>query len=85
MQPAADPPAHDAFAKGPAGQAKQLRGAFKLFKAKQAKWKLQRIYWFSVDDVADVCNFCGGSGLFAGGFVAKKSWFEYVKFAGGTP
>jgi hypothetical protein len=78
-------PAHDAFAKGPAGQAQQLKGAFRLFKAKAVKWKLQRIYWFSVDDQPGICNFCGGSGLFASGFVPKKSWFAYVKFAGGTP
>jgi hypothetical protein len=75
----------DSFAKGPAGQATQLKGAFRLFKAKQAKWKLQRIYWFSVDDQAGSCNFCGGAGLFGTGFVPKKSWFEYVKFAGGQP
>ena len=78
-------PAHDAFAKGPKGQATQLKGAFNLFRSKAAKWKLQRIYWFSVDDQADSCNFCGGSGLFGEGFVPKKSWFAYVKFAGGTP
>jgi hypothetical protein len=77
--------AGDSFAKGPAGQAKQLKGAFKLFKSKAAKWKLQRVYWFSVDDQPDSCNFCGGSGLFGPGFVPKKSWFAYVKFAGGTP
>ncbi len=28
------------------------------------KWKLQRVYWFSVDDQAGACNFCDGSGLF---------------------
>ncbi len=78
-------PAHDAFAKGPSGQAKQLKGAFSLLRSKAAKWKLQRIYWFSVDDAPGICNFCGGSGLFGPGFVPKKSWFEYVKFAGGTP
>ena len=77
--------AGDSFAKGPAGQVTQLKGAFKLFKAKAAKWKLQRIYWFSIDDQPGICNFCGGSGLFAKGFVPKKSWFAYVKFAGGTP
>jgi hypothetical protein len=77
--------AGDSFAKGPAGQATQLKGAFNLFKAKAAKWKLQRIYWFSVDDQPGSCNFCGGSGLFGNGFAPKKSWFEYVKFAGGTP
>lgn len=77
--------AGDSFAKGPAGQATQLKGAFSLFKSKAVKWKLQRIYWFSVDDQPGSCNFCGGSGLFGSGFVAKKSWFEFVKFAGGTP
>jgi len=74
---------HDAFAKGPQGQVTQLNGAFKLFKAKQASWKLQRIYWFSVDDQPGSCNFCDGTGLFGEGFVPKKSWFAYVRFAGG--
>jgi hypothetical protein len=75
----------DAFAKGPKGQVTQLKGAFNLFVHKQAKWKLKQIYWFSVDDQAGSCNFCGGTGLFGEGFVAKKSWFAYVKFAGGSP
>jgi hypothetical protein len=77
--------AGDSFAKGPTGQATQLKGAFNLFKSKAAKWKLQRVYWFSVDDQPGSCNFCGGSGLFGPGFLPKKSWFAYVKFAGGTP
>jgi hypothetical protein len=77
--------AGDSFAKGPKGQVTQLNGAFNLFKSKATKWKLQRIYWFSVDDQAGLCNFCGGSGLFGDGFVPKKSWFAYVKFAGGRP
>jgi hypothetical protein len=77
--------AGDSFAKGPVGQATQLKGAFNLFRSKAARWKLQRIYWFSVDDQPGICNFCGGSGLFAPGFVPKKSWYAYVKFAGGTP
>jgi polysaccharide biosynthesis protein PslG len=73
------------FAKGLSGQAAQLKGAFSLLKAKQVKWKLQRVYWFSVDDQDGACNFCDGSGLFAQGFVAKKSWLAYVRFAGGSP
>jgi hypothetical protein len=73
------------FAKGPLGQVTQLKGAFTLLKANQVKWKLKRVYWFSVDDQADACNFCDGSGLFAPGFVPKPSWNAYVKFAGGTP
>jgi Glycosyl hydrolase catalytic core len=82
------PPASDgsnSFAQGPAGQVKQLKGAFKLLEANQAKWKIQRIYWFSVDDAPGACNFCDGSGLFGDGFIPKKSWFAYVKFAGGKP
>lgn len=82
------PPKSDgsnSFAQGPAGQVKQLKGAFKLLEKNQAKWKIQRLYWFSVDDAPGACNFCDGSGLFGSGFIPKKSWFAYVKFAGGKP
>ncbi|MBS1863911.1 MAG: hypothetical protein JSS68_19610 [Actinobacteria bacterium] len=73
------------FAVGQAGQARELKGAFTLLKADQVKYRLQRVYWFSVDDAAETCNFCNGSGLFKKGFVPKKSWTEFVKFTGGTP
>lgn len=75
----------DLFKKGVGGQAKQLKGAFTLFERKQVNWRLKSVYWFSVDDQSGSCNFCGGSGLFGVGFKPKKSWFEYVRFAGGTP
>ncbi len=73
------------FAKGVSGQAQQLKGAFGLLKSRQAKWRLQRVYWFSVDDQAGACNFCDGSGLFAEGFIPKKSWYAFTQFAGGRP
>jgi hypothetical protein len=79
------PTASNIFAKGVNGQVSQLTGAFSLLKSRQVKWKLQRVYWFSVDDQTGTCNFCDGSGLFGPGFAPKKSWFAYVKFAGGTP
>jgi Beta-galactosidase len=72
------------FAVGPAGQARELKGAFTLLKADAAKFRLTHVYWFSVDDAAETCNFCDGSGLFKKGFVPKKSWTEFVKFTGGT-
>jgi hypothetical protein len=72
------------FEKGPSGQAAQLKGAFSLLKANQAKWHLKQVFWFSVDDRPGACNFCDGSGLFAPGFIARPSWKAYVKFAGGT-
>lgn len=73
------------FAKGVAGQARELTTAFRTLRAKAAKWKVKRVYWFSVDDQEGVCNFCNGSGLFGDGFVPKKAWYSYVRFAGGTP
>ena len=73
------------FAVGASGQARELKGAFTLLKQDQAKYRIQRVYWFSVDDAAETCNFCNGSGLFKKGFVPKKSWTEFVKFTGGTP
>ena len=72
------------FAKGMQGQAKQLTGAFRLLSRNQARWKIKRVVWFSVDDRLNVCSFCDGSGLFGEGFVPKPSWPAYVKFAGGT-
>jgi hypothetical protein len=73
------------FAKGPAGQARELRTSFKILRSKQAKWKVKSVFWFSVDDAPGACNFCDGSGLFGEGFQPKPSWFSYVKFAGGQP
>jgi len=79
------PTSGNSYAKGVSGQAQQLRGAFTLLTHNMAKWKIKRVYWFSVDDQESTCNFCDGSGLFGAGFVPKKAWYEYVKFTGGTP
>lgn len=73
------------FAKGAAGQARELKTALTLLRNKQLAWKLKSVFWFSVDDAPGACNFCDGSGLFAKGFIPKQSWFAYVKLTGGTP
>lgn len=73
------------FAKGPAGQARELKTSLTLLRNKQVKWKVKSVFWFSVDDAPGACNFCSHSGLFAPGFAPRKSWFEFVKLAGGTP
>lgn len=79
-------PSHrNSFAKGARGQKAQLQGAFRLLKAHQRKWRIARVYWFSVEDQAGTCNFCGGSGLFGEGFQPKPAWYAYVHFAGGRP
>jgi hypothetical protein len=73
----------NSFAKGPSGQAQQLRGAFRLLSRNQRRWHVQRVYWFSIDDYGGTCNFCDGSGLFGSGFIPKPAWRAYVQFAGG--
>jgi polysaccharide biosynthesis protein PslG len=75
----------NSFAKGTGGQKTQLKGAFRLLKAHQRKWRIARLYWFSVEDQVGTCNFCGGSGLFGEGFVPKPAWYAYAQFAGGRP
>jgi hypothetical protein len=73
------------FAKGPAGQARELRTSFTILRNKQKLWKVKSVFWFSVDDAPGACNFCDGSGLFKEGFIPKPAWTEFTKFAGGTP
>jgi polysaccharide biosynthesis protein PslG len=79
------PSRRNSLAKGRQGQAKQLRGAFAVLRDNQRRWHLQRVYWFSIDDQPETCNFCDGSGLFAEGFVPKPAWFAFAAFAGGRP
>jgi hypothetical protein len=78
------PTRKNSFAKGAAGQATQLRGAFRVIRNRARSWHVQRVYWFSIDDHPGSCNFCNGTGLFAKGFKPKPAWREYVSFAGGT-
>jgi polysaccharide biosynthesis protein PslG len=68
---------------GPQGQARELRGAFNVFRKYQARWRLKQVYWFSVDDAPGNCNFCDGSGLFGSGFKPKPAWRAFVGFTGG--
>jgi hypothetical protein len=69
---------HNQFEKGVQGQRRELVGAFKLLKANQRAWHLQRVYWFSLTDAPETCNFCDGSGLFGEGFSPKPAWNAYV-------
>lgn len=77
------PRAGNSFAKGRAGQKQQLQGAFGLLERNQRRWRVQRVYWFSVGDQKGACNFCDGSGLFTETFVPKPSWNAFARLAGG--
>jgi polysaccharide biosynthesis protein PslG len=72
---------HNGFEKGRAGQARELRGAFRLLRSKAAAWRVKRVYWFSFTDSPDTCNFCDGSGLFGDGMRPKPAWSSYKSFA----
>ncbi len=73
----------NAFEKGRKGQARQLKGAFRVFLKNRKRWRLKRVFWFSLDDLPNNCSFCDNSGLFGAGFKPKPSWHAYVRFAGG--
>jgi len=76
-----EPPSRgDSFAKGIQGQARELKGAFRLLVHNQRRWHIRGVYWFSVNDYAGLCNFCGGTGLFHGE-APKPAWFAYKHFA----
>jgi len=77
------PSGRDSFAKGLRGQARQLKGAFGLLARGRHRWRVRRVYWFSVDDWPGACNFCGGTGLFRNRFRPKPAWHAYVRFARG--
>jgi hypothetical protein len=79
------PRAGNSFNKGRSGQVQQLKGAFGVLRANQRRWRVQRVYWFSVEDRRNSCNFCEGAGLFTEAFAPKPSWRAYVSFAGGQP
>jgi hypothetical protein len=73
------------FAKGKQGQIREMTGAFKLLERRRTRWKIQRVFWFSVDDRPGFCNFCDGTGLFTQHFVPKASWKAFARLAGGRP
>ena len=73
---------NNGFEKGRQGQARELRGAFRLLREGATAWRVKRLYWFSLTDAPGTCNFCDGSGLFGDGFVPKPAWSAYESFAG---
>ncbi len=74
-----------AFEQGIAGQARELRGAYRYLIANRHRLNLKGAYWFSWKDVPGVCDFCDSVGLFHGGsgFRPKPAWRAFVSIAGG--
>jgi polysaccharide biosynthesis protein PslG len=74
-----------AFEQGIAGQARELRGAYRYLLANRRRLNLQAAYWFTWKDSSLYCSFCDSVGLFGegSGFSAKPAWGALVRIAGG--
>ena len=76
------------FEKGLAGQARELRRAYRYMTNNQRRLNLKAVYWFAWKDVAgSPCRYCDSVGLFrrGTGFSAKPAWHAFVNFTGGDP
>lgn len=73
------------FEKGRAGQARQLKGAFRLLLKNRERWRVRHVYWFAVADshAPHACNFCDSAGLFTARFRPKPAWMAFERIAGG--
>jgi aryl-phospho-beta-D-glucosidase BglC (GH1 family) len=76
-----------AFEQGIAGQARELRGAYRFLIANRARLNLKAAYWYSWKDNPEytACSFCDSVGLFrpGKGFKPKPAWRSFVALTGG--
>jgi hypothetical protein len=70
-----------AFEKGPRGQARELRRAFRILKAGRRAWRVRRVFWFSWDDVNGSCSFCDSTGLIRRNGRPKPAYGAYRSIA----
>jgi hypothetical protein len=70
---------------GRRGQARMLRRAFGLLARGRARWRVQRVSWYSWRDTAhsveEGCTFCQHSGLFTRSGEAKPAWASFRRFS----
>lgn len=76
-----------AFEQGIAGQARELREAYRFLIANRARLNLEAAYWYSWKDepAYTACSFCDSVGLFRAGtgFRPKPAWRAFVALTGG--
>jgi polysaccharide biosynthesis protein PslG len=73
--------------RGPEGQAERLTEAFELLLDRRSEWNVEGVAWYSWRDARGpgLCDWCGGSGLFAeDSLEPKPSWDAYTEFTGGS-
>jgi Beta-galactosidase len=76
-------PAVVAFEVGLAGQARELRSAYRYLLSNRHRLNLRQVDWFTWKDLPGSCSFCDSSGLFrqGAGFRPKPAWRAFVSFA----
>jgi hypothetical protein len=74
-----------AFEQGIAGQARELRSAYRFLLANRHRLNLKAAYWFTWKDSRYYCNFCDSTGFFRESkrFHAKPAWHAFVDISGG--
>lgn len=66
-----------AFEKGPRGQVRELTQAFRILRRMRRSARIERVIWFSWDDLAGSCDFCDSTGLVRQGGRPKPAWHRY--------
>ncbi len=71
--------------KGPEGQKRILKKAFRVMLKHRKRWRLKRVYWFLWRDAAPDapvnCSFCRSAGLFTYDFNPKPAWKAFLGFS----
>jgi hypothetical protein len=77
--------------KSRAGQKKMLRKSFNLILDRRGKWKIRRLFWFTLrdtgnptDPVGGVCTWCASAGLLDKDLNPKPAFDQFRKFTGAS-
>jgi hypothetical protein len=73
------------FERGPHGQVREMRNAYRYLIGNRHRLNLKGVYWFTWKDVKGACNFCDSTGFFGAGsrFKPKPVWRAFVNLTGG--
>jgi hypothetical protein len=70
--------------KGPKGQKRILKRAFRALKKKDRRWHIKRVFWFNFRDPqggqVKTCSFCSSAGLLKHDFEPKPAWRAFRQF-----
>ena len=71
--------------RGYRGQARELNRAMSLLSRNRVRWRVGRVFWFTVVDAAHRCQFCDSAGLLSRSGQRKPAWFAFNRWTGGDP